>query len=319
MTAMILRRLGSMLLTVLLASFLVFFAIQALPGDVATQVLGQDATPEAVARVREQLGLDQPVLQRYLDWLGGMVTGDFGDSMVSGEPVAGALWRSARNTLLIAVPTMVLGMVLSVVLGVVAGLFRNRGADHTISVVALIGMSVPEFVTATLAVLLLAIAVPIFPAVVLEGRAAEVGDLLPTIWLPVLVLSISMAAYIIRITRAGVVDAMASEFVTTATLKGAPRRTVVLRHALPTALLPTLNVLAMNIAWLIGGVVVVEQIFNYPGLGTLMIESVHNRDLPIVQAIAVLSAIVYALANLAADVAAMGLDPRQRTHREARA
>lgn len=316
MTSLILRRLGSMLLTVLLASFLVFFAIQALPGDVAQQVLGQDATPEAVARVREQLGLDRPVFERYLDWLGGMATGDFGTSMVSGESVAASLWMSARNTLLIAVPTVVLGIVGSVVLGMVAGLYRNRAADNWISVLALIGMSVPEFVTATLAVLVLAIVFPIFPAVVLDGRGAALQDLLPTIWLPVLVLSVSMAAYIIRITRTGVIDAMAAEFVTTATLKGTPRWRVVLRHAMPTAMLPTLNVIAMNIAWLVGGVVVVEQIFNYPGLGTLMIEAVHNRDLPIIQAIAVLSAIVYALSNLAADIVAMFLDPRQRTYSE---
>lgn len=315
MLRLILVRLGTAVITVWLASLLVFIAVQALPGDVAQQILGQDATPEALATMRESMGLNQPIAERYVDWLGGMLTGNFGESLVSGEPVAGTLLLHARNTLLLALPTIILGITLSVVLGLLAGLYRDRAADRTISGLALIGMSVPEFVTATVLVLVFAIAIPIFPAVVIDGAQATVGELLPFTILPVIVLTISMAAYIIRMTRAGVIDAMASEFVTTAHLKGVRPRQVVLRHALPSAILPTLNVIAINIAWLIGGVVVVEAVFNYPGMGTLMIESVHNRDLPVIQAIAVLSASVYALTNLGADVVAMLLDPRQRSGR----
>lgn len=315
MLRLILVRLGTAAITVWLASLLVFIAVQALPGDVAQQILGQDATPEALAAMRESMGLNQPIAERYIDWLGGMLTGNFGESLVSGEPVAGTLLVHARNTLLLALPTIILGITLSVVLGLLAGLYRDRAADRTISGLALIGMSVPEFVTATVLVLVFAIAIPIFPAVVIDGAQATVGELLPFTVLPVIVLTISMAAYIIRMTRAGVIDAMASEFVTTAHLKGVRPRQVVLRHALPSAILPTLNVIAINIAWLIGGVVVVEAVFNYPGMGTLMIESVHNRDLPVIQAIAVLSASVYALTNLGADLVAMLLDPRQRSGR----
>ncbi len=315
MLRLILVRLGTAVITVWLASLLVFIAVQALPGDVAQQILGQDATPEALAAMRESMGLNQPIAERYIDWLGGMLTGNFGESLVSGEPVAGTLLVHARNTLLLALPTIILGITLSVVLGLLAGLYRDRAADRTISGLALIGMSVPEFVTATVLVLVFAIAIPIFPAVVIDGAQATVGELLPFTVLPVIVLTISMAAYIIRMTRAGVIDAMASEFVTTAHLKGVRPRQVVLRHALPSAILPTLNVIAINIAWLIGGVVVVEAVFNYPGMGTLMIESVHNRDLPVIQAIAVLSASVYALTNLGADLVAMLLDPRQRSGR----
>ena len=290
---------------------------QALPGDVAQQVLGQDATPQALENMRAQLGLDRPLGQRYLEWLGGMVTGDFGTSLVTGEPVGPALGTRLRNTLLIAVPTLILGVALAMFLGLVAGLNRDRTTDRVISGLALAGMSIPEFVTATLGVLVLAVAVPILPAVVIDGDQATVGELLPFLVLPILVLTLSMSAYIMRMTRVGVIDAMSSEFVTTATLKGVRRRDVVLRHALPTAILPTLNIVAINVAWLIGGVVVVEAVFNYPGLGSYMIEAVHNRDLPVIQAVAVVTATIYSLSNLAADVGAMLLDPRQRTRQVA--
>lgn len=317
MIRLVLIRLGTAVLTVLLAATLVFLAIQALPGDVAQQVLGQDATPQALENMRAQLGLDRPLGQRYLEWLGGMVTGDFGTSLVTGEPVGPALGTRLRNTLLIAVPTLILGVALAMFLGLVAGLNRDRTTDRVISGLALAGMSIPEFVTATLGVLVLAVAVPILPAVVIDGDQATVGELLPFLVLPILVVTLSMSAYIMRMTRVGVIDAMSSEFVTTATLKGVRRRDVVLRHALPTAILPTLNIVAINVAWLIGGVVVVEAVFNYPGLGSYMIEAVHNRDLPVIQAVAVVTATIYSLSNLAADVGAMLLDPRQRTRQVA--
>lgn len=317
MLRMILIRLGTAVLTVLLAATLVFLAIQALPGDVAQQVLGQDATPAAVEAVREQLGLDRPVGVRYGEWLLGLVTGDFGTSLVTGEAIAPELGIRLRNTLMIAVPTFILGVALALYLGLVAGLNRDKTPDRVASGIALVGMSIPEFVTATLGVLLVAVTFPILPAVVIDGDQASVVELLPATILPIIVLTISMTAYILRMTRTGVIDAMASEFVVTAELKGVRRRDVVLRHALPTAILPTLNVLAINVAWLIGGVVVVEAVFNYPGLGSYMIEAVHNRDLPVIQSVAVVTAIIYSLANLAADVGAMLLDPRQRTRQEA--
>ncbi len=313
MSRMILRRLLSSVVTILLASFMVFFAVQALPGDVAQQLLGQNATPEALKTLREQLGLDQNVWLRYLSWLSHAVTGDFGTSLVSGEPVGPELANRFGNTLLIAIPAILIAVTASILLGIVAGLRRDRFADTTISVVALVLMSVPEFMVATVLVLLFAIAIPVFPAVVLDGPSATVGELLPSIWLPVVVLTFAMGAYIIRMTRSSVIDTMSSEFVTSATLKGISRRRVVLRHALPTALLPVLNVVAINVAWLLGGVVVVESVFNYPGMGKMMLEAVYNRDLPTIEAIAVISATIYVLSNLAADVAALALDPRQRT------
>ncbi|GAB2521799.1 ABC transporter permease [Nocardiopsis aegyptia] len=307
------RRLLSAVVTVLLASVIVFAAVQLLPGDVATQVLGQDATPDAVAALREQMGLNRPAVLRFVDWITGAVRGDFGVSLVSGEPVAPTLWLHLRNTMLIAVATIAVAVTSSIVLGVVAGLYRDRWPDTVISTLTLVGMSVPEFVVATLLVLALSITVPVLPAVVLDEASAPVVDLLPAVVLPTIALSVVMTAYIVRMTRTSVIDVMASEFVTTARLKGLGTGRVVVRHALPSALLPTLNVIAMNVAWLVGGVAVVENVFNYPGVGRMLLEAVHNRDLPVLQAIAVVSAAVYVLCNLAADLGAMALNPRLRT------
>ncbi|TDN42806.1 peptide/nickel transport system permease protein [Curtobacterium flaccumfaciens] len=309
----VLRRLGIAVLTVVLASLFVFLAVQALPGDVAQQLLGQNATPDAVKQLRESLGLDQNVWLRYLQWLGGAVHGDFGTSLVSGEPVAPTLFTAFRNSMLIAVPAMVVGVTVSLTLGVVAGVRRGRPSDRVISIVSLVVMSVPEFMVATVLVLLFAIGLPLFPAVVLRGSDATVAELLPTIWLPIIVLTLAMAAYIVRTARSSTIDVMASEFVTTAELKGLTMRRVVWKHAVPSALLPTLNVVALNVAWLLGGVVVVENVFNYPGMGKLMLESVFNRDLPTIEAIALLSAVVYVVCNLAADLVALALDPKLRT------
>ncbi|QQD77582.1 ABC transporter permease [Curtobacterium sp. YC1] len=309
----VLRRVGIAVLTVVLASLFVFLAVQALPGDVAQQLLGQDATPEAVEQLRGSLGLDQNVWLRYLQWLGGAVHGDFGTSLVGGEPVAPTLFTAFRNSMLIAVPAMLVGVTLSLTLGVVAGVRRGRPTDRVISIVSLVVMSVPEFMVATVLVLLFAIGLPVFPAVVLRGSDATVAELLPTIWLPIIVLTLAMAAYIVRTARSSTIDVMASEFVTTAELKGLTVRRVVWKHAVPSALLPTLNVVALNVAWLLGGVVVVENVFNYPGMGKLMLESVFNRDLPTIEAIALLSALIYVVCNLAADLVALALDPKLRT------
>ncbi|WP_159571474.1 ABC transporter permease [Curtobacterium sp. 18060] len=309
----VLRRVGIAVLTVVLASLFVFLAVQALPGDVAQQLLGQNATPDAVKQLRETLGLDQNVWLRYLQWLGGAVHGDFGTSLVSGEAVAPTLFTAFRNSMLIAVPAMLVGVTVSLTLGVLAGVRRGRPSDKVISIVSLVVMSVPEFMVATVLVLLFAIGLPIFPAVVLRGSDATVGELLPTIWLPIIVLTLAMAAYIVRTARSSTIDVMASEFVTTAELKGLTMRRVVWKHAVPSALLPTLNVVALNVAWLLGGVVVVENVFNYPGMGKLMLESVFNRDLPTIEAIALLSAVIYVVCNLAADLVALALDPKLRT------
>ncbi|MDH6214021.1 ABC transporter permease [Streptomyces pseudovenezuelae] len=313
MLSFVLRRLASAVGTLFLSSVLVFLAVQALPGDVATQILGKDATPDAVAALRDQLGLDRPAWERYFDWIKGALHGDFGTSLVSGKGVGGEVAMYLGNSALIALVTVLFAVTGSLVLGILAGLYRDRWPDHLISTVSLIGMSVPEFVVATVLVLCFSVALPWFPAVVLYGPDASVGQLLPAVWLPALALAVVMAAYIVRMARTSVIDVMAGEYVTTARLKGLSTWRVVTRHALPSALLPTLHVIALNVAWLIGGVAVVENVFNYPGIGKLMLSSVQNRDLPIIQAIALVSAVVYVCCNLAADLGAMALNPRLRT------
>lgn len=321
MTRLVITRLLTGLITLFLTAFFVFFAVQALPGDVAHQLLGQDATPEALEQLRARLGLDRGIWVRFWDWISGVVTGDFGVSLVSGEPVAPTVWRAFGNTLLIAIPAIVVGVIGSILLGIWAASRRNTRTDASISLLALVGMSIPEFVTATVLVLLLAIIVPVFPAVVVTGPSATLSDLLPATVLPAVTLVISMAAYIVRAMRSSMIDGLATEYATAATLKGVPRRRVLWRHVAPTAILPVLPIASINVAWLLGGVVVVESIFNYPGLGKLMLDSVSTRDLPILQAIAILSAIIYVVANLVADLTALISDPRLRanpTRRRAR-
>ncbi|MEW2573843.1 ABC transporter permease [Streptomyces sp. NPDC047070] len=313
MLSFIARRVLAALGTLVLSSVLVFLAVQALPGDVATQVLGKDATPDAVAALREKLKLDQPAWERYADWIGGALHGDFGLSLVSGKEVGGEVGMYLGNSALIALVTVLFAVTGSIVLGILAGLYRDRWPDHLISTVSLVGMSVPEFVVATVLVLCFSVALPWFPAVVLYGPEATVGQLMPAVWLPALALAVVMAAYIVRMARTSVIDVMASEYVTTARLKGLSSWRVVTRHALPSALLPTLHVIALNVAWLAGGVAVVENVFNYPGIGKLMLSSVQNRDLPVIQAIALISAVVYVVCNLAADLGAMALNPKLRT------
>lgn len=309
----IIRRFGYAVLTVFLATLLVFVALQALPGNVATQILGQNATPSAVATLSRQLHLDQPGWQRYLGWLGGALHGDFGTSLVSQQSVLDMAGGALRNTGLLAAVVVVVGITVSLLLGVVAGLFRDRWPDLVISGVSLVGMSVPEFTTATVLVLVFSVGLHWFPAVVTGGSAAPVSDLVRILPLPAAALTIVMAAYIIRMTRTSVIDVNTSEYVTMARVRGLSSTRVLVRHVLPNALLPTLNIIAINVAWLVGGVVVVETIFNYPGIGTLMLDSVRARDLPVLQFIAVVGAITFVVCNLLADLAATWLNPRLRT------
>jgi peptide/nickel transport system permease protein len=307
------RRIGQAVLTVLLASLLVFLALQALPGNLATQVLGRDATPAAVAQLNASLNLNRPAWRRYLDWLGGAMHGDFGTSLISHQPVATEAGHYLRNTGLLALVVIVVGISGSLVLGVIAGMTRDRWPDLLISTLALIGMSVPEFTVATLLVLFFAIKLAWFPAVVTTGPTSSISDLSGAIWLPAAALTIVLAAYIIRMMRTSMIDVLAGEYVTLARIRGLSPARVLFRHALPNALLPTLNVIAINVAWLVGGVVVVESIFNYPGIGTLMMQAVRNRDLPVLQFIAVLGAVTFVTCNLIADLVSTWLNPRLRT------
>lgn len=310
------RRLGLSLLTLWLVSLAVFFATEALPGDAATALIPpQERTPENVALVRERLGLNRPSYERYLAWTGRGLTGDWGESLAWREPITKLVGPRLRNTTLMAAAATLVGVPLAVGLGVLAGLCRDRWPDLAISGGALIGMSLPEFVVGSLLILLFAIGWGIVPAVTTVPADAPIADLLPSLWLPTATLAVGLIGYVLRLVRTSLVDVLGSDYVQMAELKGVPWRRVVVRHALPSALLPTIHVVALTVAGLLGGVVIVESVFNYPGIGTLLVEGIYDRDLPLVQALVLLAAAVQIGLSLLADAASLLLNPRLRAAR----
>lgn len=315
MLKLVARRLLLSVGTLLIVSVLIFGATELLPGDAATAILGREATPETLQRLRAELELDRPALARYADWLGGIFRGDLGTSSIRGEPISELVSYRAVNTLLLAAVAAAVGLPLALALGVVGGLLRDRMPDFAISTVALIGMSLPEFVVGTLLIWAFSLSLGIFPATTTVAPDAPIPELLPNLVLPAATLAIVMVAYVLRMTRTSLIDAMASDYVRMATLKGLSPAKVVSHHALPNALLPTINAVALTVGWLLGGVVVVEVVFNYPGVGGLMVSAVEDRDLPLVQALALLSAAAYILCNLTADLLALLLNPRLRALR----
>ncbi|RJL09987.1 ABC transporter permease [Paracoccus siganidrum] len=303
-------RLGIGLLTLFLISVLVFLAVALLPGDIAQQILGQSATPETVAAFRRELGLDQPLPQRYLGWILGILQGDFGNSLANGRPVADLLAARLGNTLFLAGYAAAIAVPLSVLLGLLAALWRGSWFDRGVNVVSLSAISFPEFFIAYILMFWLSIRLGWFPSMADPGAAPSLAEMLGRAFLPAVTLVLVVTAHMMRMTRAAVVNVLGAPYVAMARLKGASRWRIVTRHALPNALAPIINVIALNIAWLITGVVIVEVVFVYPGLGQLMVDSVTNRDMPVVQACALIFAAVYILLNITADVLAIATNPR---------
>ena len=300
------------LFSLLVVSWAIFWAVEWLPGDTAARVLGREASAESVRVLRARLHLADPPLVRYGHWLGHFVQGDWGESLAADRPVVRYVFPRLRNTLILAGLALGLYLILSLTIGVVTALFHGQVLDTWLSVLTLVGMSMPEFVVGILLVLVFAVAVPLFPPLALMDQVKTFPGLLYTLSLPVLTLTAAMTAYAVRMMRDNLIDVLESDYVQMATLKGLPRVRVVLRHALPNALGPALNVTALNIAWLMGGVVVVETVFNFPGLGRLLVDSISFHDVPVIEAIAVVLASVYMLANLGADVLVLVLNPRLR-------
>jgi peptide/nickel transport system permease protein len=311
------RRLALSLLTLVLTSLLVFAATVVLPGDVAQAILGRDATPAALARIRTELHLDQPVHQRYLLWVTDFVHGDLGTSLARGRPVRDLIQGRLRNTVLLATAAGLLGIPLSLLLGTLAGVYYDRWQDHLISGLALLSMSLPEFVIAPVLIYAFAFTWPLFPAVTLVPPGAPLSKMLPNIVLPGLTLALVMSGYLVRMVRTAVIDAMQSEHVEMALLRGVAPTRVLFRHALPGALLPTLSAIVLTVAWLLGGVVVVENVFNYPGMGRLLVSAVGDRDVPVVLALGQLGALTYVGTQVLNDLLAFMLDPRLRDSRGA--
>lgn len=307
---MVAVRLGLGLFTLLFISLLIFLAVGLLPGDIAQQVLGQSATPETVAAFRRELGLDQPLSWRYLTWIGGILTGDFGHSLANGRPVAELLSARLGNTLFLAAYAAAIAIPLAVLLGLLAAMWRGTWFDRVINIMTLAAISFPEFFVAYILMFWLSVHMGWFPSVADPGAAPDFFDMLRRAFLPAITLVLVVTAHMMRMTRAAVLNVLAEPYVTMARLKGASRWRIITRHALPNALAPISNVIAINVAWLITGVVIVEVVFVYPGLGQLMVDSVTNRDMPVVQASALIFASVYILLNLLADVLAIATNPR---------
>lgn len=308
---MILHRLGLGLATLLVVSAVVFFAVYLLPGDLAEELLGQARTPETVAALRADLGLDRPAPVRYVEWMAGVLRGDFGKSLANGRPIAELASGRLFNTLMLAALAAVVCMPISLGLGILAALYRERWLDRGINIAALTAISLPEFFIAYILIYFLTVKAGWLPSLATVSPDTPWLRRLELSILPILTLTLAVTAHVMRLTRAAIVNVLASPYVEMARIKGVRPRHVVLRHALPNALAPIVNVVVLNIAYLIVGVVVVEVVFTYPGLGQLMVDSVAKRDVPVVQATCLIFASAYILLNLLADILTIVFDPRQ--------
>ncbi len=312
MIAYILRRLGMILLTLFLASIIIFAATQLLPGDVAQVILGQFATPEAVANLREELGLNRPVVVQYVDWLTRFAQGDWGTSLVSRMDVRPLIMQRLRNSLMLAGVSIVMYVPLGILLGVIAALKEDRAADQLISGVSMAFAGLPEFVTGLILIGVLAISFDILPANSSIEPGTSFKEAFPYLILPAITVSLTSLGYIARMTRSSTIEVLRSDYIRAADMKGLPRWQVLTRHVLRNSLLPTVTVVALGIGWLIGGLIVTESVFGYPGIGRLLIYSIQRRDLITIQAISMLIVTIYSVSNLVADILYGVLNPRIR-------
>ncbi|NKW10675.1 ABC transporter permease [Ochrobactrum tritici] len=310
MFVLIIKRVG--LLTLFLVSALIFAGTQILPGDVASAILGQNATPEALATLRESLGLNQPVLARYFAWLAGFVTGDLGTSLANQQPVADLLWPRFWNTMALAAFAAVISVPIAILFGLITAVKRGGIFDRVVNIVALAFVSLPEYFLGLLLILFLSIRFNLLPSLADTYEGMTFLEWIQATALPALTLVLVTVAQMMRMTRTAVLSVMDQAYVETAYLKGLRTKRVVTKHALPNAAAPIVNVVAFNIAYLITGVVLVEAVFNYNGLGRFMVDAVSKRDLPLVQAAALVFGAAYVILNIIADVAAIALNPRLR-------
>ena len=311
---LILRRIALGILTLWLVSLVVFAAVIALPGDAATAILGKEATPARVAALREQLHLNESVVTQYLQWLKGILTFDFGNSAATQQPVTQLLNDRVANSAFLVFIASIIAIPLSIVLGVWMAMKRDRAVDNVTSTVTLVLAALPEFVIGILLILIFATGLfHIFPAVSLLAPGQKAWDDPQVVVLPAATLVIAVVPYISRIMRGSMIEVLESEYVTMARLKGLSERHVIWRHAVPNAIVPAIQVTALELAWMAGGVVLVETVFQYPGIGFALVDAVDNRDIVVVQTVTMLAAGVYVFLNLAADLATIMVTPRLRT------
>ena len=306
------QRLALGLLLLLAASALIFVGTQILPGDVAASILGQSATPEALANLRAELGLNEPALSRYFSWLGSAVTGDLGTALTNGQDIATSMGKRLGNTLFLAFWAAVVSVPLAIFLGLLAVRYKDRWPDKLISAVTLTSISIPEFLIGYVLMYFIGVKLGWAPSVAMINDSMSLGEKIAAIALPVTVLTLVVLAHMMRMTRAAILNVMQSAYIETAELKGLSSFQVISRHAFPNAIAPIVNVVMLNLAYLVVGVVVVEVVFVYPGMGQYLVDHVAKRDVPVVQACGLVFAAVYILLNMVADIVSILANPRLR-------
>jgi peptide/nickel transport system permease protein len=304
------QRLALGLLSLFAVSVIIFLAVGMLPGDIAQAMLGQSATPETVAAFRAQLGLDMPPLARFGHWIWNLLQGDLGVSLANQRPIADLVGARLGNTFSLALLAALVSVPLALLLGMLAALYRNSWFDRLLNTSALSAVSFPEFFVAYILILVFAVKLNWFPSISSLSPNASLGEVLERSVLPVATLSLVVIAQMMRMTRASLINLLASPYIEMARLKGISQSRIIFRHALPNALAPIVNVVALNLAYLVVGVVVVEVVFVYPGLGQLLVDSVAKRDIPVVQACSLIFAATYILLNTSADVLSIASNPR---------
>lgn len=312
MLRLVVARVITAALTLLLVSAIIFAMVEVLPGDVASRILGRSATPESLAQVREQLNLNASAMERYFAWLSDVVRGDFGTALTSKRPIVQILEPRIVNTLILSGIAFLLYLPLALIPAMLQAVNRDRPIDHGFSTVTLVLLSTPDFLLATLLLIVFVVLIPILPATSLVEPTTSFIGWVRALVLPSVTLAIVMAVYAVRMLRDNLIEVLDAEYIRMAELKGLSKHRVLLRHALPNALVPTLNVTALNLGYLIGGVVIVEKVFSYPGFGSLLVDSLQLRDVPLIEATVLIAAAVYVGANLMADVGAILLNPRLR-------
>ena len=313
MLFLICKRIGLGLITLFIVSLITFIGVEVLPGDACTAYLEREAFGAQLEACIKRLGLDIPYYERYISWAYNAMQGNFGYSLSGQMPITEVLGPRVKNSLILASAAIIIGIPTALILGIITALWRDKFPDIIISTIAIFSMTIPEFISATLLILVVAIWLEWLPGIVIVSTDATFLELLPNIILPVIAIAMIMTAHMARMVRSSVIQVMASDYVQMAILKGVPYWKMVFKHVLPNALLPAINVVALTIAWLLGGVVVTEVVFNYPGLGRLVIESISNRDLPVVQALAIILASIYVSINLIADLMTLMLNPRLKS------
>jgi peptide/nickel transport system permease protein len=307
---MIIQRLGLGLITLWVVSMIIFLGVELLPGDLAEAILGQAATEETVAAFRRELKLDLPPHERYLDWIFGILQGDMGKSLANQREISELIGVRLWNTLFLALVAAIISVPLAVMLGILAALYRNSLYDRLVNVVTLSSISFPEFFVAYILILFLAVKLGWFPSISNVSEDLGLWDRTYRVALPAFTLTLVVVAHMMRMTRAAIINLLASPYIEMANLKGMSRSRIIVKHALPNAWAPIINVIVINLAYLVVGVVVVEVVFVYPGLGQLLVDSVSKRDMPVVQASSMIFAATYILLNLTADILSILTNPR---------